>query len=234
MPRWLCANEGDPLSVSCYPVHSRVEAVSLRHIVNEHIEISLGDEWIADYLCITDRLNLMLQRKAHIRTHFAWFCLWGYEKLVKLWNHVSRSATRSGLAWEYNRLVHKLTHIHTPRNLCNRCMIYKLLMHNRYINVLGTSQVHQDDRFLMKMGLGESTLSSKHRERLKIVWAHRKLWLDEPSSSYGWTNPPRHHCSTRNTTTTSADYFLSISYQDSHAQTLDSSVNRCLRSFWQM
>ena len=178
MLRWLCANEGDPLSVSCYPVDSFVEAASLRHIVNEHIEISLGDEWIADYLCITDRLNLMLQRKAYIRTYFAWFCLWGYEKLVKLWNHVSRSATRSALAWEYNCLVHKLTHIHTPRNLCNRCMIY----------------------------------TSRHRERLKIVWVHQ---------SYGWTKPRRHHCSTRNTTTTSADYLLSISYQDSHAQMLD-------------
>ena len=51
------------------------------------------------------------------------------------------------------------------------------------VEAVGTSQVHQDDRFLMKMGLDESTLSSKHRERLRIVWAHGKLRLDETSSS---------------------------------------------------
>ena len=41
-PMFLFTNESDPLSVLCYPDHSWVKAVSLRHIVNKHIGISLG------------------------------------------------------------------------------------------------------------------------------------------------------------------------------------------------
>ena len=40
------------------------------------------------------------------------------------------------------------------------------------------------------------------------------------NESYARTNVHCHHCWTRTTTTTSANYFLSISYQDPYSQTL--------------
>ena len=67
MPRWLCANEGDPLSVSCYPDHSCVKAVSLMHIVNKHIGISLG--WMSCELLASSQNQCLSSWRHCFTTH---------------------------------------------------------------------------------------------------------------------------------------------------------------------